>query len=230
MVPSPQADERLNHEFPTLPSFRSAQNVAPLSDSPVPALPFAAAEVHAVAQILSTASDTVDILTGSSMSLPQPPLLLHIATHGYWQEHQATTDEADLLMDLDSGLLMPGTPHQPYLTGGELIRLPLYGTRLVTIAACDSGRVQAEGGELLRGLRRSLFLAGSQAQLLACWPLPDQATVTIISYFYELLIRGTTLAQALREAQLAAIAQGVPALTWAAFMLSGKGSMSRLFT
>jgi hypothetical protein len=55
----------------------------------------------------------------------------------------------------------------------------------VTLSACDTGSGEARAGEGVMGLRRGFIEAGAQRLLMTLWSISDEATVQIMSDFYE---------------------------------------------
>ena len=187
------------------------------------------------------------VATEAAMRDLHGPSILHVATHGFFladtPRAHAPKDSRGLVLDavlarpftlpesplLRSGLAFAGAngqrppPDDGILTALEATSLDLWGTRLVTLSACETGVGEVTGREGVQGLRRALLLAGSQSQLTTLWQVDDDATVTLMRGFYTRLKHGATRADALREAQLE-VAQ-VPATShpyyWAAFVLSG---------
>ena len=137
------------------------------------------------------------------LRLQESPRLLHIATHGDLQR------EAPLLSSLqlaDGDFLL-----------AEALDLPLQGTRLVTLSACDTGVVPERGGILL-ALGGAFLSAGAQAVLSSLWRVDDTATVRLMASFYHALAAGETVSAALRRAQAALREQGqTHPYAWAAF-------------
>ena len=59
-------------------------------------------------------------------------------------------------------------------------------TQLAVLSACNSGRGQVMSGEGVVGLARALMATGVRTVVVALWPLPDDATLTLMKQFYEL--------------------------------------------
>jgi len=149
------------------------------------------------------------------------PLVLHIATHGYFlpdNEDEFTSSlygEASPLVNfqgedpmLRSGLVLAGANHidnnpedDGYLTALEATHLDLQGTELVTLSACDTGRGDIHTGEGVYGLQRSLIVAGARSLLLSLWKVPDDATCEFMVRFYSLLKQGAGRYEALVAVQ-----------------------------
>jgi CHAT domain-containing protein len=102
---------------------------------------------------------------------------------------------------------------------------------IVVLSACDTGNPQPvapgetglpSGGDALSGLARSFFYAGARSVLVSHWPLPDEATVAVMSGLFERLKAGDGLPEALRAAQMAQIRSGADdPLAWAALAVVG---------
>jgi CHAT domain-containing protein len=76
--------------------------------------------------------------------------------------------------------------------------------------ACESGLGAVAQGEGVLGLQRGFAIAGAQALVMTLWSGPDAETNLLMQDFYgQLLYRRRALppAEALREAQLAALAR-----------------------
>ncbi len=139
------------------------------------------------------------------------PLVLHVATHGYFlpeparlrssslslavNQNQWTDPRVDPL--LRSGLVLAGRDR--YLTASGVAQMDLSGTRLVTLSACDTGRGVQRLGEAVYGLQRSLRVAGARMSLLSLWKVDDQATQAWMERFYRLARQGIPLAEAVQR-------------------------------
>ena len=71
--------------------------------------------------------------------------------------------------------------------------------KLVVLSCCHSaqGRVRAEG---VVGIARAFLGSGARSVLAALWPLPDEATKTLMSRFYEHLVCGESASESLHQA------------------------------
>ena len=120
-------------------------------------------------------------------ALKRAPRLIHFATHGFLQEDAP----------LASGVA---------LAGGEAIAVDeLMGIELkadvVVFSACDTGRGQLQGSELI-GLARGLLYAGARAAVVSLWPVDDVATAMLMEFFHTELAAQVSPARALWQAQL----------------------------
>lgn len=113
------------------------------------------------------------------------------------------------------------------LTGMEVAGLDLWGTQLVVLSACQTGLGDVQLGEGVMGLRRAFLLAGARRVLATLWMVPDQETQALMTDVMTRWKAGTPAVDALRDAQIAMIAQlrkqqsGAHPIYWAAFTLTG---------
>ena len=191
------------------------QRSASLKDKVWEILPGTQTEADALAPLLNIQQPlTGDEANTARLFQQQNPKILHIATHGYFQEsqpHPQDTSPAPAAREdplLRSGIVLAGANvplHNPsddgYLTAAEATSLPLLGTELVTLSACDTGKGSQQTGEGIYGLQRSLQVAGSRSTLLSLWRVDDQATAAFMQRFYEHLNNGSGRAQALAQTQ-----------------------------
>jgi CHAT domain-containing protein len=100
----------------------------------------------------------------------------------------------------------------------------LWGTKLVTLSACDTGVGQVKNGEGVYGLRRALVLAGAETQVMSLWTADDLATRDLMTAYYTRLKRGEGRGEALRQAQLDMLKnpKRQHPFYWACFIQSGE--------
>jgi CHAT domain-containing protein len=79
----------------------------------------------------------------------------------------------------------------------------LWGTKLVTLSACQTGVGKIKNGEGVYGLRRAFFLAGTETLVMSLWEVSDHTTQEMMTSYYSGLKRGLGRGEALRNAQLA---------------------------
>jgi CHAT domain-containing protein len=134
------------------------------------------------------------------------PRILHVATHGFFLADATNATENPLLR---SGLALAGanlgrTSNSGGLfTALEASTVNLWGTKLVTLSACDTGLGEVRNGEGVYGLRRAFFLAGAETLVMSLWPVSDSVTREMMTAYYTGLTQGLGRGEALRQAQLA---------------------------
>ncbi len=132
--------------------------------------------------------------------------LAHIAAHG--------TFRAD--SPLFSSLHMDDGP----LTAHDLERLERAPYRLI-LSSCDSGVGAAAGADELLGLTSTLAPLGTAGIAASVVPVNDKATAALMLALHRHLRRGTTLAEALRDARRDLASEPVQTATGLSFVALG---------
>ncbi|MGD2063426.1 MAG: CHAT domain-containing protein [Nitrospirota bacterium] len=120
------------------------------------------------------------------------------------------------------------------LHGGDLTPsdlLPMAGggrlPSLIFANACSSGRGVGPPLEVTRAddaspLANAFLLAGVRHYLGTSWEIPDEASATFASAFYDRLLDGAPIGVAVRSARLACLAAyGEGSVIWASYLLYG---------
>nr|VFK17469.1 MAG: CHAT domain-containing protein [Candidatus Kentron sp. LFY] len=195
-------------------------------------LPATGLEVEAVAAIYKERTNQPAVVyTGPDASdyrlqhLPEPPRVLHLATHGFFLEDksQQSAEHAERPMTL-GGLALAGANRgikgetgpdgeDGILYALEAQNLNLEGTELVVLSACDTGKGEVDYSEGVYGLTRAFRTAGARNILMTLWPLNDALAAQFMLDFYENWLSGAstslgnhaakTPADALHETRLA---------------------------
>lgn len=137
--------------------------------------------------------------------------VIHLATH-------ALVDENSLART--SLALAPGAGEDGFLSPADLSALKL-DADLVVLSACRTAGGVVVSGEGLQGLTTPLLEAGARSVIATQWRIGDRSTVALVRDLYDGLARGAPVAEALREAKLAAIRRGAPASEWSGFTVVG---------
>ncbi len=196
-----------------------------------------AQEARAIKTLFSNAT----LLTGAyateaALKQVNAPRLLHLATHGFFLADTVSQPTAKVNPLLRSGLALaqanlrqqlttsPATGEDGILTALEAAGLNLWGTRLVTLSACDTGLGEVRNGEGVYGLRRAFALAGAETLVMSLWPVSDQVTRELMAAYYTGLQRGQGRSAALRAAQLQMLKQPQRRAPyyWASFIQAGE--------
>jgi len=179
-------------------------------------LPGAAEEATAVAQTFGTtpllgaeARESLLYDAGGRFDL------IHLAAHGVYDPRNPLFSRIALSAD---------DRHDGSLTVDEILSsLDLSGVNLVVLAACQSAAGARSGGDEIVGLTRALLYAGTPGVISTLWNIDDAASAGLMKEFYRRLGGGASVADALRQAQLATKAHERYAdpRYWAAFTLTG---------
>jgi CHAT domain-containing protein len=174
--------------------------------------------------------------TETAVKQIRQPDVLHLATHGYFMKDRRGKEIANLAQyskrnpALRSMLFFAGAQNtlngqQPaasddgILTAFEAALIPLEGTELVVLSACNTGLGKIQNGEGVIGLQRAFRVAGARSLVMTLWEVEDSATEIFMNVFYEGLFAGKTKTAAFRAAQQALKAKFPQPFYWGAFVL-----------
>jgi CHAT domain-containing protein len=216
------------------PAYPQPSDSGPLRGR-ITALPETAKEAQAVKAALSKMGQDVRVYEGkaattAALRFENAPRTLHVAAHGLMLDTAlpdamsgAGQDSLSVVLPgRGSALALSGENGVELMHGTDLMALNLRGTALAVLSACDTSNGHIQNGEGLDSLRRALETAGVQATVTSLWPVPSQATVLLMTEFYQALAAGQGVAQALRQAKLKARKVYPQAQAWAGFVAAGK--------
>lgn len=213
-------------------------------------LPWTEVEINYANEVLQTAGYQTELKTAegatetylkeSVANSSDSPKVIHLATHGYFFEPPATTDQQNLLpfekseeSMIRSGLILadgnhawtkgesrtPGT-EDGILTALEVSQLELDETELVILSACETGLGEIQATEGVFGLRRAFNIAGARYIIMSLWQVPDYQTQAFMSSFYlAWLEENKSIPEAFRNAQAYMRARYKRPFEWAGFIL-----------
>lgn len=172
------------------------------------------------------------------------PVILHIATHGYFQNDvdASFSPATSLLTDkmsknplLRSGLMMAGASNvysrnyanisnfaeqeDGILTAYEAMNLNLEKTELVVLSACETGLGEIRNGEGVYGLQRAFMIAGAKTVIMSLWTVSDEATQKLMNLFYSKWLETGDKYNAFRYAQLELKKSFPDPYFWSAFVM-----------
>lgn len=162
----------------------------------LPDLPAAATEVRRIREIygagslllLDAAATKEAVLRGM-----READVVHLASH-YVIDETSPTSSRLLLAKGDAGGV---------LTVYDLYRMRLLRTRLVVLAACQTGTERYYKGEGMTGMSRAFIAAGVPTVVASNWPVDSDATAELMVNFHRYRKRDKLpTAAALRRAQL----------------------------
>ena len=148
--------------------------------------------------------------------------ILHIATHGYYDDRENSTARDALL---SSGLVLAAAPESEVngpeiLTAYEVSNLNLSRTNLVYLSACETAQGKLENGEGVYGLKRAFLAAGADNVITSLWRIDDDITQQFVSTFYSYLLAGKRYDAALALTKKEIRAKHPAPKHWAPFIIT----------
>lgn len=172
------------------------------------------------------------------------PYILHIATHGYFQNDAHTPNDEGLSFGVESqrarenpllrgGLLLANaekalnnddtleikSADNGIFTAFEAMNLSLDETEIVFLSACETGKGESKAGEGVYGLQRAIQVAGAESVIMSLWKVSDEATQQLISIFYREWLKTGNKNLSLIKAQKELKLKYPEPLFWGAFVL-----------
>jgi hypothetical protein len=190
-------------------------------------LPAAEAEVNQIKEALeSNFGERVHIDVMKGVAAEGRALTDALRFGSYDVIHYAGHASFDIQRPERSGLLLHGSE---LFTAQRIHRL-VEGRPLVYLNACESGRVANEDSpqvvreysqERAEGLASALLYGGALGCIGALWPIFDRQAAEFAIEFYNRVLEGHMLGEAMRQARIQLKARYPRQITWAAFVLYG---------
>jgi CHAT domain-containing protein len=113
------------------------------------------------------------------------------------------------------------------VTALEMAGMNLWGTELVVLSACETGRGEVKVGQGVYGLRRSLVVAGAETVVTSLWRVDDETTRALMETYYRGLLSGLGRSKALDLAMKDMRAKRPHPYYWAPFIVVGRDTPLR---
>jgi CHAT domain-containing protein/tetratricopeptide (TPR) repeat protein len=175
-----------------------------------------------------------DQATETNVRTIERPLVLHMATHGFFGEAHNERDNPMFRSGLylaDVEKVKVDREHDDgQLTAYEVSGMDLRGTQLVVLSACETGMgtaVETEGKVLMSegvfGLRRAFATAGARTTVMSLWEVSDATAHMMMEAYYLELAEGLGRGEAMQVVQLEMLntKEHAHPKDWAAFIVSG---------
>lgn len=95
-----------------------------------------------------------------------------------------------------------GKKEDRFDVGDVFVSLDLPHAWLVTLSACDTGKVRLSKTDEYIGLPSAFLYAGAATVISTLWPVSDRSTTLLMGKMYELVKEGYAKGESLRRAQL----------------------------
>jgi len=227
-----------NPDFPEEFSVEPEQKERKLS---VARIPGTGEEINRINLLLQSSGWDSEIYekekaTEESIKNIRRPNLLHIATHGFFLDDQANSNDYRKQL-FNSGLIFCDIPEKSewnsindliqysnkgILTSFEASELNINNTDLVVLSACETGLGSVRNGEGVYGLQRSIIAAGARSVMMSLWNVDDQKTKDLMISFYRNWLDGMEKRASLRKVQLEMIDEGYHPYYWGSFTILGE--------
>ncbi len=211
-------------------------------------LPGTKTEVENISKILKSGGYAVNTkmkLDASETNVKNTnPGILHIATHGFFlADADAIEGERAVGIEINqaqknpllrSGLLLANcekvldntygnqSSNNGVLTAYEVMNMNLSKTDLVVMSACETGLGQVVSGEGVYGLQRAFLVAGAKSVIMSLWTVSDDATMLLMTNFYQNMNKGKSKLDAFYLAQKQVKLKYPEPFYWGAFVMMGK--------
>ncbi|MEQ9405656.1 MAG: CHAT domain-containing tetratricopeptide repeat protein [Cyclobacteriaceae bacterium] len=139
--------------------------------------------------------------------------IIHFATHAEVSHSSPGSSELFLSYDRESSIYAYELYNQNF------------NAQLVTLSACNTGIGKLQKGEGIQSLGKAFTYAGCPNIVMSLWPVNDESTAELMTYFYQNLKDGMRKDAALRNAKLTYLENADPVKAhpyyWAGFVFSG---------
>jgi CHAT domain-containing protein len=211
-APSATLLHNLTAEQPARPASSQTQRVLSVGDavysvgggpsgrrwgefrSTLKALPFSGLETNWVSEVFQNQGITADTLGKQRAreavvreNLPGREII-HLACHGLVDQSYGNLFGA--LAFTPGADAATNSADDGFLTLSEIYQLPLQGTALSILSACDTNFGPEQQGEGVWSLSRGFLVAGSKRVVASNWLVDDEAAATLISLFCSALAKG----------------------------------------
>jgi len=211
----------------------------------IPQLPGTEKEVNTINQLLVDNGWKIESYLGTNatedqIKQAQNYTLIHIATHGFFDDNSKTEEAGGLLAEADDNpleraglitkgggdVLMKATKNynieDGILTAHEAMNLNFENTELIVLSACETGRGEIQQGEGVFGLQRSFLVAGADAIVMSLYQVSDEVTEMLMVEFYKNWLNGQDKRTAFNNAQLTIKETYSDPIYWGAFTMIAK--------
>jgi len=177
---------------------------------------------------LGTIYQSSRILSGAGIDKRKFLQQMNSAPVVHYAGHSAT----DAVDPLRSSILLDGNRYGPNsVTAVDISQQRLWKNAVVVLSSCDSSVGNSRDGVGMRGLTSAFLIGGAGSVVGSLWPVEASSTSQLMISFHRTFVAGhMPVAQALRQAQLAALASNSERshpYYWSGFEVTGNFSALR---
>lgn len=209
----------------------SSNNTRGITDAGIADLPGTEQEINEIAELLQKNGAQCVIRMKEEAREKEIKSLLnrqlvHIATHGFFNDQSANDDNFDPM--INSGLLLAGVSNEStagqedgILTAYEIMNLDLSKVEMIVLSACETGLGEISSGQGIYGLQRAFFVGGAETLIMSLWKVDDTATKELMTAFYKEYVKSGDKRTAFLSAQRKIRKKYKSPTYWGAFVMLG---------
>lgn len=198
-------------------------------------------EVNLINQQLIEKNVQTTLLTGKNANettvrqqLKEPQSIIHVATHGYYDDTNEENKRTDYLRKnplVNSVLVLSNAnvkrqevdlSNNGYLNALEISKMDLSHAQLVVLSACETALGESFSQyELNFSLIRGFKIAGANSIISTLWSINDKSAKSFMNYFYKhLILDGLSINEAFSATQKQMSSLNTNDTDWKAFVLT----------
>jgi CHAT domain-containing protein len=183
-------------------------------------------DTNATAELGSLARFYPRVQSFNGLSALKAAFLTALETAGIFHYAGHSRDASD---PLRSAVLLDGNREgDNSVTAVDIIKRRMHPNAVVVLASCDSSVGNSRDGVSMRGLTSAFLISGAGSVVGSLWLVEAKSTSRLVLEFHKGFAKDNLpVAEALRQAQLKFVADGMHPYYWSGFVVTGNTSALR---